>query len=357
MHHAESSSHISQRLEIGRKALETMASIAAQLENTKDGLIRSAYLTSNVEDLPPGIRRLWESLDKNIMAMSAKELGNELLQIEQHLAVRLVWLTPFIEKVCTEETLGDDARIRDVRIQMQDLSRLAGTALAMRMLAHRKNFKFPPSQLPIKADDLRDKAQRVKKIERTHKLRVITHMRDMTKATTEMLQTPDLDASTRAMLKGVLHDLQMNAKHLANGGSFTTLPAPIEEVEMNEPEQEAVTELALVEEKPAENSIQPVQPEQARKENPALAMSQKIPVIPSAAPLVAAKQLRSSAAPIPATKPVPPAPRPTVAITIHTSNISINPVMRFLLQMYIWMTTPTNVSWSEAGLMITDDDF
>ena len=43
-------SNISQRLEVGRKALETLASIASQLENAKDGLVRSAYLTANIDE-------------------------------------------------------------------------------------------------------------------------------------------------------------------------------------------------------------------------------------------------------------------------------------------------------------------
>jgi len=371
MHHAEDISHISQRLEVGRKALETLATIASQLENAKDGLIRSAYLTSNIEDLPPAVRRLWESLDKSIMALSANDLGAELMQIEQHLAVRLVWLTPFIEKICDEETVPDNARIAEVRLQLQDMARLAGTALAMRMLAHRKNFKFPPSQLPIKADDLRDKAQRVKKIERTHKLKVINHMREMTKATTEMLQTAELDAATRTMLKGVLHDLQLNAKHLANGGSFSTLPTPIEMVEMTEPEQEAA-ELTLVDDKPvvaqeasAPLSAQHSQPiahlsDQPRKEIAAAptkaavaaSSSTRPPVIPVSRPVVVPPSRVSTAS----ANQRPAAARPAVAITVHTSTITLNPVARFFLQLYIWMTTPTNVSWSEARLMVHEED-
>jgi hypothetical protein len=365
MHHAEDISHISQRLEVGRKALETLATIASQLENAKDGLIRSAYLTSNIEELPPAVRRLWESLDKNIMAMSAKDLGNELLQIEQHLAVRLVWLTPFIEKICDEETVTENQRINEVRLQLQDMARLAGTALAMRMLAHRKNFNFPPSQLPIKADDLRDKAQRVKKIERTHKLKVITHMREMTKATTEMLQTPNLDAATRMMLKGVLHDLQLNAKHLANGGSFTTLPTPIEMVEMNEPESEA-TELALVEDNPVGVTLSV----EHLKETASLRVAEKPlmsppssgrspPLMPPPAPVATSRPAStpaSTSTSVLTPKLVPAPVRPAIAITIHTSTISINPVARFFLQLYIWMTTPTNVSWSEARLMVHEED-
>jgi hypothetical protein len=355
MHHAEDISHISQRLEVGRKALETLATIASQLENAKDGLIRSAYLASNIEDLPPAVRRLWESLDKNIVAMSAKDLGNELLQIEQHLAVRLVWLTPFIEKICEEETVTENERIHEVRLQLQDMARLAGTALAMRMLAHRKNFKFPPSQLPIKADDLRDKAQRVKKIERTHKLKVITHMREMTKATTEMLQMPNLDAATRNMLKGVLRDLQLNAKHLANGGSFSTLPTPIEMVEMNEAEHD-VAELSLVEDKPVEpeSAEQPkevVQSQPHESKKPAIPAPGRLPPPPVVMPSAAL-----AASPRPKPQPAPKPPRPAVAITIHTSTISINPFARFFLQLYIWMTTPTNVTWSEARLMVHEED-
>jgi len=357
MHHAEDISHISQRLEVGRKALETLATIAAQLENAKDGLIRSAYLTSNINELPPAIRRLWESLDKTIMAMSAQDLGAELMQIEQHLSVRLVWLTPFIEKICDEETVTENERIKEVRLQLQDMARLAGTALAMRMLAHRKNYKFPRSQLPIKADDLRDKAQRVKKIERTHKLKVITHMREMTKATTEMLQAADLDASMRNMLKGVLRDLQLNAKHLANGGSFTTLPTPIEMVEMNEPEQEA-SELALVEDNPSNSVTSSLEQSKevaavplASKPSMVPPSSSRLPPPPSLMPPVPpAAVSRPSLSPM--TKPS----RPAIAITIHTSTISINPLARFFLQLYIWMTTPTNVSWSEARLMVHEED-
>jgi DNA mismatch repair ATPase MutS len=352
MHHAEDSSHISQRLEVGRKALETLASIASQLESAKDGLIRSAYLTSNIEELPPAIRRLWESLDKNIMAMSATELRAELLQLEQHLSVRMIWLTPFIEKICAEETLSDDARIRDVRLQMQDMARLAGTALAIRVLAHRKHYKFPPSEMPVRADELREKAQRVKKIERVHKLRVITHMREMTKATTSMLKLPSLDTATRTMLKSVLNDLQLNAKHLANGGSFASLPAPIEEVEMTEPEMEAANDLNLVATSPADPEV-----EQESVEH----------IVSSPAPAVAAKLSNAimlankgaslaASSPVPAVQPLRTAPAREQSIKPSAITHTPRAPSRFFKQLYVWVKSPMNVTWSEARLMIADAD-
>ena len=355
MHHAEDSSHISQRLEIGRKALETMASIASQLENARDGLVRSSLLTANVEDLPPGVRRLWESLDKNIMAMSAIDLRNELLQIEQHLSVRLVWLTPFIEKICADETISDDARIHDVQTQMQDLARLASTALAIRMLAHRKNYKFSPSELPIRAEVLREKAERVKKIERTHKLRVVNHMRDMTKATTTMLKSPGLDAATHAMLKNVLRDLQLNAKHLANGGSFSSLPVPIEEVEMNEPEPEAA-DLALEEEKVAHE----IDRQTAHTDIPAGAAAVvtsvfQAPTVPKTQSRIH-NQIASSISAIAPTIAKPPRNLGTLG-GVSRPLVQTNSVWRFFRQFHVWLKSPLNVTWREAALLMHEEDY
>lgn len=365
MHHAEDSSHISQRLEIGRKALETMASIASQLENAKDGLVKSAYLASNIEDLPPAIRRLWESLDKDFMIMPAQELWEKLSQIEQHLSARLMWLTPYIEKICADEKINDDVRIREVRLQTQDLARLAGTALAIRMLAHRKNFKFPPGKLPVRADDLREKAQRIKKIERVHKLRVINHMHDMVKATTGMLQMPNLDASMRAMLKGVLHDLQMNVKHLANGGSFASLPVPIEEVELQEPQAEAEAELSLVEdEKPVQSSAEQTTKIPVVASQPRTATASGRPVSPQmqAASVSSKKQAPVSVRPLP--KPVQPPvtmapplrPRSVPQVAPQMNGSSHNAVSRFFRQFYIWIKSPLSVTWNEARLIMMDDD-
>lgn len=341
MHHAEDSSHISQRLEIGRKALETMASIASQLENAKDGLVKSAYLASNVEDLPPGVRRLWESLDKDFMIMPAQELWDKLSQIEQHLSARLLWLTPFIEKICEDEKINDDARISEVRLQMQDLARLAGTALAIRMLAYRKHFKFPLSELPIRADDLREKAQYVKKIERVHKLRVINHMHDMVKATTSMLQMPNLDTSMRAMLKGVLHDLQLNVKHLAKGGSFASLPVPIEEVELQEPDMEATSALSLVEDDKPASSQSHAMPSASKKQMP-------VSVRPLPPPI---------SQPVKTAPPTPPRPRVVAQGVPYVVGNTHNSLWRFFKQLYIWIKAPLNVTWAEARLIMMDDDF
>jgi hypothetical protein len=365
MHQSGDSSHISQRLEVGRKALETLASIASQLENAKDGLVRSSYLTTNIEELPPGIRRLWESLDKDVLAMSAQDLATKLLQLERLLTVRLASVMPMVERICAEDR-GEEVKIGGMRAQLQDLSRLASTALAIRLLAHRKHFKFPASQLPISADVLRDKAQRVKKIERVHKLRVITHMKDMVKATTTMLGTSGLDAATKGMLHGVLRDLKSNARHLADGGSFSSLPVPIEEVEMSESDQDHDSDLALVDDRPAFEDVATIPPPQPTPQ------VQRQPPVQTVPP--------TTQRPIPQKTPSPPQSQaqrlpdsvkverravvrtaPTRAVLHQTIKMStLTPTPNRLVQLWrhlrTWISAPMGVTWSEARLMIHDED-
>jgi hypothetical protein len=379
------SSHISQRLEVGRKALETLASIAAQLENAKDGLVRSAYLTANIEELPPGIRRLWESLDKDVMVMSAQDLAAKLLQLERLLTVRLAAVMPAVERICASDDRGEETKFGGMRAQLQDLSRLASTALAIRLLAHRKHFKFPPSQLPISSDVLRDKAQRVKKIERVHKLRVITHMKDMVKATTGMLGTAGLDAATKSMLQGVLRDLQSNARHLANGGSFASLPVPIEEVEMSEGDQGDVNELTLADDKPMFENAEPpkspakVQPTAqplpaSRKEAPSKAVPTKAEPTklsatnpsatnasakkPSSLQPTAGQTVPSKSTQVVQPKTSVPTSRKvrTQMIKAHAPAAPLNPVLRLWRHLRTWMKAPMGVTWSEARLMMHDED-
>ena len=347
-------SNISQRLEVGRKALETLASIASQLENAKDGLVRSAYLTANIEDLPPGIRRLWESLDKDVMVMSAPELAKKLQHLERMLAVRLATVMPTVEKICAAENRGEEIEVRGMRAQLHDLSRLASTALAIRLLAHRKNFKFPPGQLPISADVLRDKALRVKKIERVHKLRVLTHIHDMVKATVGMLSNDGVDTATKTMLRGVLRDLQSNARHLADGGSFSNLPVPIENVELSEAEQNELGELSLIDEPlafpPAEKP--PVAAEVPTK--PTQTPTPKSVQKSKNAPTVTQPTVSSTPAPAVPTKRAANPSREQVA-TVKMNRVSSNPVGRFWRHLRTWMKAPMGVTWREAANLMDDD--
>jgi hypothetical protein len=299
------SSHISQRLEYGRMYLESLAKIASQLENAKEGLTNSAYLNSDLEELPPGLRKLWESLDKNITSLSAQELVTKLVQLEDLLAEQLTTLMPLIEKVCSAEASADAIELPDFRFKFKELSRLASTSLAIRILARRKRYNVPPASLPVRASELRERAEQVKSAERTHKLRVITQMRDMVKVTTTFFNEAT-DAATKSLLRSVLQDLQANARHLGNGGSFRTLPAPIEAVEISGDHMDSVEPITL----------------------------------PHPPPEIRAEETKSSAATAARTESVP-------------QGFSL---LRTLRQLRLWIMTPFSVSWREAGEIASSKD-
>jgi hypothetical protein len=307
--------HISQRLEVGRKYLEQLADIALQIEHARVGLTNSSYLSANPDEVPTALKRLWEFLEKDIAALPERELVNELIDLERMLADRLKSIMPVVDRLCATDDGGEEVQISGVRTQLQELSRMSTTALAMRLLAHRRRFKVPFTQLPISADTLLERAQRVKQVERKHKLRVITHMKDMVTATTSMLSAPGIDAAMRTMLKGVLRDLQLNARHLATGGSFATLPIPIEHVEVGEEDHEE----SVVEAPPP------------RAAEPAMT--------------------RTQAPPLPPPTPTPtPTPREHVA-THRLDLTQTTPVGHFFRHVGAWLRAPMGVTWSEAGKM------
>ena len=354
MNQSGDSTHISQRLEVGRQVLEGLANIAAKLEYAKEGLARSADLSSNLEELPPSIKRLWESLDKEILAMSGEEIDRKLQHLEQKLTERLTALMPLIEKVCAADDRGEEIKIEGFRSQFNDLARMASTSLAIRLFAQRKQYPLPPSRLPISAEALRARAQQVKGVERKHKLRVISHMREMVTATTDMLALPNLDGATRTMLQSVLSDLKANARHLANGGAFGSLPHPIETVELGEEEQEAA-ELSLVEDPLPKESIQ-TQPMEAQRPTTSAPPKPIAPESPKPTPAKVAVP-DSVAAPLPAPRKSavtrhPPRNSPAIR---HPPVIR-NPVVRLWKHLRVWMKAPLGVTWSEAALLMHDDD-
>jgi hypothetical protein len=301
------SSHISQRLEVSRQYLERLATLASKLENAKEGLVRSSYLGTDLDELPVAVRRLWESLDHDIAALSPRDIALKLIHLEQSLATRMKAIMPLVEKVCEADERGEEIAIHGFREQFEDLARLASTALAIRLLAHRKRYKLPQPHLPFSSDTLRERAQRVKTVERTHKLRVVTQMREMMKATTVMLKNEALNAASRTMLQAVMHDLQTNARHLAAGGSFSTLPIPIEHVEMEGDEHNSETSI---------DATQPV------------------------------KVLDQSIAPLPSTS----ASKAPEASHLRTQPIAIASPSLWR-QLWIWLKTPSKVSWRQAGEM------
>jgi len=270
--------------------------------------------------LPVAARKLWEALDHDFASLPPREIALKLIHVEQSLAERMKASMPLVEKICAADERGEEIAIRGFREQLADLSRLASTALAIRLLAHRKNYRLPPPQLPFTSETLRERAQRVKAIERTHKLRVVSQMREMMQGTTEMLRSANLDKAMRASLQAVMRDLQTNAKHLASGGSFSSLPIPIEYVEMEGNQVEDTTPELSVEATPA----------------PAIEMKPE----PSAPP------------------PPKPIVKPTVAQTVSKekfvpTHLRTQPIAiespSLWRQFCVWLKTPMGVSWRRAG--------
>jgi hypothetical protein len=323
------STHITQRLETGRKCLEELADIASQLENAKEGLVRSSYLGDNLDEVPQPLRKLWESLDKDISALSKNALIEELAKLERLLTVRLSALMPLIDAICTADERGADIKLENARRQLADLSRLASTALAIRLLARRRRYDVPPANLPVNSGALRDRAQRVKAVERKHKLAVLSQIKEMVEATTAMMNMEGIDNDTRKMLKSVLRDLQSNAKHLANGGSISTLPVPIEHVEMqDETTEPELDELTLVSD--TNDTAAPFNPATLNQTNTAT-----LPAPPAIASPPTAQSPR----------------RPVSFIATQSIKPSYSP-FRFWRQLRTWMQAPIGVTWSQAGAML-----
>ena len=320
------STHISQRLEVGRKYLEKLADIALQIEHAREGLTRSAFLSVDPEKLPASVKRLWESLDKDIAALPEREMIKELIELERLLTERLKTVMPMVERLCAADDRGEEVQLSGVREHLQELSRLSTTSLAIRLLAHRKRFKVPYSRLPVNADALLERAQRVKQVERKHKLRVITHMKDMVNATLSMLNAPGIDSAMRTMLKGVLRDLQTNARHIAAGGSFASMPIPIEHVEVSEEDNAEV---------PQEPPPAPV------KVKPPIGMSPKVQT--AAAPRAQPSQVTT--------------PMQRAAVTTQRLDLTqMTPVGHFFQHMRTWLRAPVGVTWSEAGKIAHTED-
>ena len=147
------------------------------------------------------------------------------------------------------------------------------------------------------------------------------------------------------MLQSVLRDLQSNARHLANGGSFASLPVPIEEVEMSESDQDEVSELSLVDDKPAfesPNSEPPPPTVQVKSEPP--------PPVKPLAERIASSPVHT---PVPAT---PPARRPPQRSTPAPKVVARNPLSSLWRHLLTWMKAPMGVTWSEARLIMHDED-
>jgi hypothetical protein len=205
---------------------------------------------------------------------------------------------------------------------LAELARFASTALAIRLLAHRKNYTMPPPRLPFTSETLRERAQHVKTIERKHNLRVVEQICDTMKTTTEILRSSVLDKMTRVSLQAVMRDLQSNAKHLATSGSFSSLPVPIEYVEM-EDDQVEETSIELAADKP------PAPPIEMKSEPVAP------PPIPKRPPAKPASASVARAARV-------------VPIHLRTQPIAINSPSLWR-HFSVWLKTPMGVTWREAG--------
>jgi hypothetical protein len=101
------SSKISQRLEIGRSFLERIATLASKLENTKEGLVRSSLLGTDLNELPVAARTLWESLDNETAALAPREMALKLIHVEQSLAERMKAIMPLVGKTCVANERGE----------------------------------------------------------------------------------------------------------------------------------------------------------------------------------------------------------------------------------------------------------
>lgn len=215
---------ISERLASGRQALEELIDIASELERTRAGLENSAYLNVASAYLPPAVRRIWKTLDSTVQALSREELLARLAQLEKQLATRLEAALTIVDTVCGAAQRGEKIKIEGFRGTLADVSRLAGTALAIRLLARNKNYALPAAELPLAAEFLREKVAQIRTVEQVQKKRAATIIDDMSAAADSAAKSIELSTAQRAQLAALSKDLQANKQHLSNGGDFDALP-------------------------------------------------------------------------------------------------------------------------------------
>lgn len=215
---------ISERLASGRQALEELIDIASELERTRAGLENSAYLNVASAYLPPAVRRIWKTLDSTIQALSREELLARLALLERQLATRLEGALTIVDTVCKAARRGEKINIAGFRGTLADVSRLAGTALAIRIMARNKNYALTPAELPVAAEFLREKVEQIRGAEQVQKKRALVILDDMSAAADAALKSRELPASQREQLQALSKSLQANKQHLNSDGNFEALP-------------------------------------------------------------------------------------------------------------------------------------
>jgi hypothetical protein len=221
---ASTIAQISERLASGRQALEELIDIASELERTRAGLENSAYLNVASAYLPPALRRIWKTLDNTIQSLSREELLAKLTTLERQLATRLEGALTIVDSVCNAAQSGKKINIAGFRGTLADVSRLAGTALAIRIMARNKNYALTPAELPVAAEFLREKVSQIRAVEQVHKKRAVAIIDDMTDAAGSALQSKEIDSAQRAQLVALSKDLQINKQYLSGDGNFEALP-------------------------------------------------------------------------------------------------------------------------------------
>ncbi len=220
-------------IEDKREALEKAVKIALNVERLQRGLEATLLMGKPTSDLPDEALATIEALEESIKSQPISKLKESLATLELLVKSSLAQILE-ISELNTEQLVAPGAV--EIEALLNDYSKQAQTAVALRILLHSRGEATAPTELNVPAEQIRARLTAVEQKERTYRKIIKTELVTMIAETERMLSSTTPSPAMRQFLLASNDDLQRNMAHLESGKKITTMPVAIEIIEMSERE-------------------------------------------------------------------------------------------------------------------------
>ena len=222
------------RIDAGRNALQRLLDVTLALEKLRMGLESSLELGKPKIELPSDTIKLYLALGKKIRNLSDRDILLRLKGLDQRVKSNLEAIIPLIEFF--DLALTNSPHTREISTMIDKIGTFpqrAKTAVALRVLLHKRGLESPALQLPIPISVIREKLGLVEHQEREHRKKSEGAMKEIESDLSRLLNNRHQPKAMRDILKAAMADMARNREHLQAGLSIEELPASIEHINFN----------------------------------------------------------------------------------------------------------------------------
>lgn len=220
-----------QHLESRRCLIERLIVIARSLELLKNSLVG---LLDPLDDSEPhpDVAVTFDALDRKLRNMADADVMLRLANLDNQLRLQFQQVQPLLDQL-EDDSSDHNVLVVQARDLIERFHRYAKTALALRLLLHRRGKTTDESPLPYDRSSLVRQLEGLTAQERAARRQVIEEMQGMARDLDGLLADTALHPALQERLSALRQGLDANLAHLLAGHSIEDLPLAVEPIDFD----------------------------------------------------------------------------------------------------------------------------